>query len=260
MALYDRIGVGYDGTRRADPYLLSRILHHLAPRRDGRYLDVGSGTGNYTIAMRQGGVPICGVEVSSTMLERARAKSREVTWFNGNILALPFRDGAFAGATMTFVHHHLGDNAVAGFREIVRALAPGARFVLLNNTAEQCRHYWLNEYFPNTCAEANAPYEKVNTVAALTAAGFRLVAEERYDVAEDLQDWFMYCGKNHPERYFDPRVRSGISTFANASDQGEIERGLERLADDIKSGRITEVMRKYAWDGGDYMFTIAAKP
>jgi ubiquinone/menaquinone biosynthesis C-methylase UbiE len=260
MALYDRIGIGYDGTRRADPYLLSRILHHLAPRRDARYLDVGSGTGNYTIAMRQARVPICGVEVSATMLERARAKSRDVAWFNGNALALPFRDRAFAGATMTFVHHHLGDNAGAGFREIFRVLAPGARFVLLNATAEQTRHYWLNEYFPKTCAEANAPYEKLDTVEALTRAGFRFVAEEKYDVAEDLQDWFMYCGKHHPERYLDPRVRSGISGFANASDQSEIERGLEHLADDIESGRIAEVMRNYAWDGGDYMFTIAAKP
>jgi ubiquinone/menaquinone biosynthesis C-methylase UbiE len=260
MALYDRIGIGYDGTRRADPYLLSRILHYLAPRRDARYLDVGSGTGNYTIAMRQAGVPICGVEVSATMLERASAKSREVKWFNGNILALPFRDRAFAGATMTFVHHHLGDNAIAGFREINRVLAPGARFVLLNATAEQLRHYWLHEYFPKTCEEANAPYENLDTVEALTAAGLKFVAEEKYDVAEDLQDWFMYCGKHHPERYLDPRVRSGISGFANASDPVEIERGVERLADDIRTGRIAEVMRKYAWDGGDYMFTIAAKP
>jgi SAM-dependent methyltransferase len=260
MALYDRIGIGYDGTRRADPYLLSRILHHLAPRQGARYLDVGSGTGNYTIAMRQAGVPICGVEVSSTMLERASAKSREVTWFNGNILALPFRDRAFAGATMTFVHHHLGDNATAGLREIVRVLAPGARFVLLNATAEQMHHYWLYEYFPKMCDEASASYEQLDTVDGLTAAGLGLVAEEKYDVAEDLQDWFMYCGKHHPERYLDSGVRSGISGFANASDKSEIERGLERLAADIRSGRIAEVMRKYAWDGGDYMFTIAEKP
>src|SRR5215469_11331027 len=259
MALYDRIGVGYDGMRHADPYLLSRILHYLAPRRDARYLDVGSGTGNYTIAMRQAGVPICGLEISATMLARACAKSGDVTWLNGNVLALPFRDRTFAGATMTFVHHHLAD-PIAGFREINRVLAFGARFVLLNATAEQLRHYWLHEYFPNLLKESNAPYEKHDTVEALTAAGFEFVAEEKYDVAEDLQDWFMYCGKRHPERYLDARVRSGISGFANATDPGQIERGLARLAGDISSGRIAEVMRQYAWDGGDYMFTIAAKP
>jgi len=51
MALYDRIGVGYDTTRQADSYLLSRLIHHLRPRADGRYLGIGSGTGNYTIAI-----------------------------------------------------------------------------------------------------------------------------------------------------------------------------------------------------------------
>jgi len=53
MALYDRIGVGYDDTRQADPYLRSRLIHHLRPSPSGRYLDIGSGTGNYTFAMHQ---------------------------------------------------------------------------------------------------------------------------------------------------------------------------------------------------------------
>ena len=33
----------------------------------------------------------------------------------------------------------------------------------------------------------------------------------------------------------------------------------ERLAEDIRSGRIAGVMRQYAWDGGDYMFTVAIR-
>ena len=74
MALYDRIGVGYDTTRQADPYLLSRLIYHLRPRASGRYLDIGSGTGNYTIAMHQAGVPIRGLELSATMLKRAKEK------------------------------------------------------------------------------------------------------------------------------------------------------------------------------------------
>src|SRR5712675_1100307 len=107
MALYDRIGVGYDSTRRADPYLLSRLMHHLRPRRDGRYLDVGSGTGNYTIAMNQAGVRIVGIELSQTMLNRALEKSDAVAWHLASAFAIPFRDASFDGATCIFVHHHL---------------------------------------------------------------------------------------------------------------------------------------------------------
>ncbi len=258
MALYDRIGVGYDTTRRADPYLLSRIIHHLRPRAAGRYLDVGSGTGNYTIAMHRSGVPMVGLELSLTMLNRPREKSDEVTWLNASAFAIPFRAASFDGATCTFVHHHLND-PIAAFEEIRRVMKDDARLVILNVTAEQMYHYWLTEYFPRAIAKGTAPYEKFVTTDALETAGFRIVGEEKYEVKEDLQDWFLYCGKNHPERYLDPRIRAGISTFADPPDSNEIEQGLKHLAADIESGRIADVMRSYAWDGGDYMFTIAEK-
>ena len=51
VALYDKIGIGYDTTRRADPFILSRLLHYLAPVKGRLYLDVGCGTGNYTAAI-----------------------------------------------------------------------------------------------------------------------------------------------------------------------------------------------------------------
>ena len=258
MALYDRIGVGYDTTRQADPYLLSRLIHHLRPHPRRRYLDLGSGTGNYTIAMHRAGVPIRGLELSPVMLNRAREKGPAVEWLNGRAEALPFRDACLDGATCTFVHHHLAD-PVAAFAEVRRVLRTGARLVILNATLEQLRHYWVCEYFPRAMEKSFAPYARFETVNALRDSGFRIECEEKYDVAPDLKDWFLYCGKNRPELYLDPNVRRGISAFADAPDLSEIERGVERLAADIESGRINEVVKSFAHDGGDYMFTVAAK-
>ena len=258
MALYDRIGVGYDTTRQADPYLLSRLIFHLRSRRNGRYLDVGSGTGNYTIAMHQAGVPIRGLEPSATMLARAREKGPAIAWHNGRAEAIPFASEIFDGATCTFVHHHMAD-PVAAFKEVHRVLKPHSRFVVLNGVAEQMRHYWLNEYFPRAMEKATAPYQRFETIGVLEAAGFRIECEEKYDVMPDLKDLFLYCGKHQPERYLDPRIRSGISSFADAPDPEEIARGVARLAADIESGRIKDVMRKFAHDGGDYMFTVAER-
>jgi len=159
---------------------------------------------------------------------------------------------------MIFVHHHLND-PVEGFREIRRVLAPCGRFVLLNGTLEQFRHYWLLEYFPLAMEQAFVPYARLETGEALEAAGFSISATEPYEVADDLKDWFLYCGKHKPELYLDPRVRAGISAFACAQDQDEIAHGVEHLAEDIRSGRIASVMRQYAWEGGDYMFTVATR-
>ncbi|HMD03922.1 MAG TPA: hypothetical protein VKG68_01530, partial [Candidatus Binatus sp.] len=133
-------------------------------------------------------------------------------------------------------------------------------FVIFNCTAEQMRHCWLNEYFPRMMIEKGAgPYERFVTVDVLKSAGFRIECEEKYDINPDLKDLFLYSGKHRPERYLDPRIRSGISCFADAPDQEEIARGLQRLADDIESGRIKEVIGKFAYDGGDYMFTVAER-
>jgi len=258
MALYDQIGIGYDTTRRADPYLLSRLLHFLRPVSEHWHLDVGCGTANYTIAMREAGVRIAGIDLSSAMLSRAHAKCPPLPLHRGRAEALPFKAGAFAGAICTFVHHHMDDPAGA-FREVRRVLAPGSRFVILNGTLEQLQHYWVTEYFPKATQKAAAPYARFETDNWLRAAGFTIEQTELYEVRDDLKDWFLYCGKNKPELYLDPEVRSGISSFANAPDADEITRGVARIEEDIRTGRITEVMRSYEWNGGDYMFTVASR-
>jgi ubiquinone/menaquinone biosynthesis C-methylase UbiE len=258
VALYDQIGIGYDTTRRADPFILSRLLHHLAPVKGSLYLDVGCGTGNYTAAINAAGVRIAGVDLSRTMLARAQEKNPALALHNARAEALPFKTGSFAGATCTFVHHHM-DDPIAAFRELHRVLHPGSRLVLFNSTVEQMRHYWVREYFPNSLAQAAAPIERYEARDALAAANFVVKTVEPYVVSEDLRDWFLLCGKNRPELYLAPEVRAGISMFAAARDQAEIRRGVEKLRNDIGSGRIAEVQRKYAWDGGDYTFTVALR-
>jgi hypothetical protein len=74
-----------------------------------------------------------------------------------------------------------------------------------------------------------------------------------------LQDLFLYSGKYRPEIYLDENVRSGISTFALLASADEIAAGCQRLAADINTGRITEIVKKYENNHGDYLFVIADK-
>ena len=80
MTLYDKIGSGYDITRRADPFIVSRLGHYLLAKSDGRYLDIGCGSGNYTIALHKLGLTISGIDISETMLGHAHRKSSEIDW------------------------------------------------------------------------------------------------------------------------------------------------------------------------------------
>jgi hypothetical protein len=98
-----------------------------------------------------------------------------------------------------------------------------------------------------------------NVKNALNEVGFNSVDILPYSVQENLQDLFLYSGKHRPELYLNANVRSGISTFALLASPDEITAGCQRLAADIESGIITNIIEKYEHDQGDYLFVIANK-
>src|SRR5688572_7336102 len=116
---YDTIGVGYNTTRKADPYLFSRLYHMLSPTTEGQYLDVGCGTGNYTLEFAKRGIRFTGVDPSDEMLMTARTRSNDVEWVKGVVEQLPFSDNTFYGAIATLTLHHWKDLS-KGFQEIAR--------------------------------------------------------------------------------------------------------------------------------------------
>lgn len=259
MAVYDEIGIGYDDTRKADPYITSRIIHYLDIDDEGLYLDVACGTGNYTVAMAERTkATFYGVDESEHMIGIARKKSRAIHWSIGDVSAMPYKDNTFSGAMCILAVHHFEDLDGA-LNEVFRVLARG-RLVIFTSDKQQMEGYWLNEYFPETMRRSTANMPEIAEVyLALVAAGFERIVTELYEVQPDLQDWFMYCGKHKPEMYFDPVIRKGSSGFASFANEDEVERGLERLSRDIASGRIDEVIASYRNDYGDYAFVVAEK-
>ena len=122
--LYDNIGIGYDATRRPDPYIASRLAHHLRLRSGSPYLDIACGTGNYTAALAERGGNWHGLELSGQMVRTARNKGPGIAWFMGDAAALPFQDGSFAGALCTLAIHHFSALTPI-FSEVYRVLARG---------------------------------------------------------------------------------------------------------------------------------------
>ena len=259
MAKYDEIGVGYDDTRKADPYIASRIIHHLDVRDQGPYLDVACGTGNYTIEIAaKTNASFEGIDQSEHMIDIARSKDSSISWSVCDAESLPFEDGRFSGATCILAIHHFNDLERA-MSEVYRVLSRG-RLVIFTAGRKQMEGYWLNEYFPEMMRASTAYMPDIEEVShALRAAGFEDIVMETYEVKPDLQDWFLYCGKHRPEMYLDPNIRKGASGFALFANRDEVERGLERLSSDIESGRITEVIESYRNDDGDYLFISTEK-
>jgi ubiquinone/menaquinone biosynthesis C-methylase UbiE len=258
-ALYDTIGIGYNTTRQADPYITERLFQLLSPQTNGTYLDIGCGTGNYTIALANKGINFYGVEPSEKMLGIARSKNTQVNWTLGRSENIEVNDKFFDGAIATLTVHHWTDIKKA-FTEIYRVLKENAKIIFFTATPEQMKGYWLNHYFPKMLDDSIVQMPSFETIKeAATNAGFEIIGTEKYYISDDLKDLFLYAGKNKPELYLDAEIRKGISSFSALANADEVEEGLSKLRDDMELGRFGDIKAKFNNDSGDYLFIIAQK-
>lgn len=258
--LYDLIGVDYNSTRRADPFLSERFLSLLSLEKNSQCLDVGCGSGNYTAALAdRGECSFYGVEPSEVMLNEARRKSGSVQWMSASGENLPFENEFFDAALASLTIHHW-KSIEKGFAEVSRVLKKGGNFIIFTAFLEQMENYWLNHYFPVMLKDSIAvmPSRKI-VENALNFAGFVVIEQEKYFVQPDLQDLFLYSGKYRPALYLDAQVRRGISSFAALGNAEEIEKGLQKLSADLENGNFTDVISNYRSDAGDYVFIVAKK-
>lgn len=255
-ALYNKIGVEYNETRRADEFLTERFRHFLSLVENENYLDAGCGTGNYTYALAGDKYQFYGIDPSELMLEKARQRNCNAIWQNGAAENLPFENEFFAGAIATLTIHHW-KNLRKAFSEISRVLKQNGRFVLFTSFPEQMEGYWLNHYFPKMMRDSISQMPAFSTIKeALQNAGFEIETLQSYFVRDDLQDYFLYCGKSRPELYLCEDIQRGISSFSSLANKYEIENGLHELKVDIEEGKIYEIIKKYQNDKGDYVFIV----
>ena len=135
--MFDRIAPVYDAMNRLMSAGLDRrwrVATAEAVVREGdRVLDVCCGTGDLSIAAREVGGEVTGLDFSEPMLARAREKNPEIEWISGDALVLPFADGSFDAATVGFGVRNLAD-LERGLAELRRILKPGGRLAILEIT------------------------------------------------------------------------------------------------------------------------------
>lgn len=134
---FDRIADRYETTRATPPSVLRAAARMVA--RDlrgvpaGPVLDVAVGTGRFARNFATAGLDTVGVDISTAMLDEARAKAPGLPLVRGDARALPFRSGRFAGALVVHLLHLVADwqRVVA---EVRRALAPEGRLYLASES------------------------------------------------------------------------------------------------------------------------------
>jgi ubiquinone/menaquinone biosynthesis C-methylase UbiE len=108
------------------------LIDQLDPRPGQRILEIGCGTGNLALRVkqRQSGAEVTGLDPDRAALEHARRKAARrgvtVRWDHGFAEQLPYEDGAFDRVLSALMLHHLSaETRIAALRESLRVLAPG---------------------------------------------------------------------------------------------------------------------------------------
>ena len=225
---YRRQALTYDRTRAASPSVLGPLAAVLGP--GGTLLDVGGGTGNYSVALRDRGWGPVVADHSPEMLARARAKG--LATLRADASRLPVPDASVDAVALVSMLHHVPDwpDALAEARRVVR---PGGRVALVAFGREHLDVHWLTRYLPTAAAHFASTHQRLDQlVAALPGA---TVTPLLY---ADVVDGSMAALCRRPELLVDRDVARQTSFVEWATDHApdELTAGLARLRADLAAG------------------------
>ena len=189
---------------------------NLAGDVDGRrILDAGCGSGPLSAALRERGALVSGFDLSTAMIELARARLGEDADLIVHDLAepLPYPDAAFDDVVSSLVLHYLQD-WTAPLAELRRVLKPGGRLILSVN--HPLLYKMMNrdaDYFE--VAEFSYDYEHAGRTVvytnwhrplqamwdAFTAAGFQISVISEPPVAADAPKELLPLELKNPSRF-----------------------------------------------------------
>ncbi|AFL96098.1 hypothetical protein CL1_1903 [Thermococcus cleftensis] len=132
MEYFDKIAGRYDEwyrtkTGRYVDRTEKWLIFSMMETRGGKALDLGCGTGNYTLELKKRGFDVIGLDASEGMLRIARSKG--LNCIMGDAYSLPFPDESFdlvLSVTM-FEFIHEPERVLA---EIHRVLRPGGEVII----------------------------------------------------------------------------------------------------------------------------------
>lgn len=221
------------------------IARKYAPRSPPRLiLDVGSGTGRFSILLRKAfPATIIGIEPSISMRERAQEENAhpDIQYVAGSAGVIPVEDGKGELAWLSMMIHHVTSmNDCAA--ELYRALGVGARVILRNTFSGRLNKIPMYKYFPEAQALDEKRLPSIDQVRTnFEGAKFKFIGHEEIIQVIDnsLADHLM-------------RLRTRGCSSLSLISINEFERGLVRIEDAVrdekKSQPVMESIDILVWE------------
>jgi ubiquinone/menaquinone biosynthesis C-methylase UbiE len=107
----------------------------------GEVCDMGCGPGHVARYLRDAGTTVFGLDLSPRMLEQARQFNPDLSFREGNMMALDLQDGTLAGIAAFYAIVNIPQESLPlVFREMERVLQPGGLLLLAFHTGAEVLH------------------------------------------------------------------------------------------------------------------------
>jgi ubiquinone/menaquinone biosynthesis C-methylase UbiE len=121
-----------------DRQLLNRFVADAPP---GNLCDMGCGPGHIARYLRDAGATVFGIDLSPQMLRQARKLNPDISFREGNMLALDLNDGSLAGIAAFYAIVNIPQSSLLFvFQELGRVLQPGGLLLLAFHAGDQVLH------------------------------------------------------------------------------------------------------------------------
>ena len=143
-------------------------------RGKGEVLEIGCGPGQVSRFLKDLGVEMRGVDLSTEMVGCAGRLNPDIPFEAGDMLALPADDESFAGVVSFYAIIHLQRADVTrALREMHRILQPGGKLLISFHGGEGSLH--RDEWFDKPVSVDVSLFSSEEMRAYLEAAGFSVV-------------------------------------------------------------------------------------
>lgn len=199
-----------------------QAVSRFVPEHGGRVLDLGAGTGVFSIALATWfDMDVLAIEPSSGMLEKARQfrAHEKVVYRAGDASKIPASDGTFDIAWLSTVIHHIGDLSGVS-RELARTLKPEGLVMVRSGFPERAEGISLFRFFPEA-RKTLATFPSLSALEEAWSPTFQLIHVEEVPqtTASDMMSY---------RKGFENDLRETDTTLSHLSSE-EYAAGVSRI-------------------------------
>jgi len=180
MAIFDKEAINYDQWYKTklgafvDEVETKLVLSLFKPTEGMKILDVGCGTGNFSIKLAEMGFEVIGIDISEDMLAKARKKANEkglnIQFRIMDVYNLDFSDNTFDGVLSMAAFEFIKKPQDA-YNEIYRVLKQSGKILIGTiNRESSWGELYLSKQFQDNSIFKYAEFKSINELKSLNNA------------------------------------------------------------------------------------------